>query len=713
MSEVSREDILVLSSFKRGIKYKSELVTCSSFDNWKTNLLDVFIDKSLNTSIARNKYAWSPIVWESRRSRSSYDFLFSDFLVLDIDDGISLDESINLLKDYDALILSTKNHLKAKKTNNGIIHPPKERFRIIIPFTKRIHDLATYKATMHNIKDLFPWADNSCFDPARIYWGSLDVLFISKGTKKWDVMSPENSDLKYEKDVLYGNTYCFDVKLNCHQKIKKAFRKVQFKNFFKKSFYLLRHNNSIENNYTDSRSQKGIINIRKDFNYGLTKKAEYPTIYIRKNNSPTWYWLPSSKPLYRFDTATKKLLFKKMVIDNSGFFVFTLNQKYQYCQKDFFKINHVVYKLNSGVTHIFIPYHVEKNKDSTLNVKEMQTKIHKILSINIPFVEFHSFFAAIPAVPDEIIKIQRSKKDINTSLHVDNIYNKLSLNAMLDYPSINITHEFNKISHKDDDDRKTILELKIQKFYELYTNKFIPVVNTSQKIKVYSSYNGFKNESFYFNFFLGELPSLGCRFSKSEKIWLRFFLSSSALFFKGSGDVSLVYSRKFKISVSAISKYFKKYNIRTSESSGRRVLKRLLENKYIKIEKEHIAKKSSRVYSFNESLYVELFKLKNFYIFNKPVIKSFKIIDIKTLSITEDQAFVKNELIKPPSTGTWNNYIFQHVKLFTSLEACVKYYTMHHNEFLFEKKERIKQLESAWLRRNNYRLKNSIITRSI
>lgn len=109
-----------------------------------------------------------------------------DYIVIDVDDGITLEAAKTLLKGYKCLFYTTKRH--TEECN---------RFRIIMPMNYRLNlDKQDYKDFMQNVYDFLPFGvDDSTSDRPRkwltnkgefeyIEGESLDVLpFIPKTTK--------------------------------------------------------------------------------------------------------------------------------------------------------------------------------------------------------------------------------------------------------------------------------------------------------------------------------------------------------------------------------------------------------------------------------------------------------------------------------------------------------------------------------------------------
>jgi hypothetical protein len=108
---------------------------------------------------------WSPIIWQNGQRKGS-EFLYSDFMVLDFDDGAwDLDEAVRFCdgNNYKYVIGTTINHMKQKG-----IKAPCPRFRLIIPWNSRISCKKTYEQNMARISKLIP-CDAQCKDSARMF----------------------------------------------------------------------------------------------------------------------------------------------------------------------------------------------------------------------------------------------------------------------------------------------------------------------------------------------------------------------------------------------------------------------------------------------------------------------------------------------------------------------------------------------------------------
>jgi len=107
--------------------------------------------------------AWSPFIYAAERCEDG--FLETNFLVLDIDDGMTIQEAERACEraNLEALITPSVSHTKE-------LH----KFRVIFPLLCRITDKDTYKATWNKLRELLPFIDVQCKDLARYYFAGRD-----------------------------------------------------------------------------------------------------------------------------------------------------------------------------------------------------------------------------------------------------------------------------------------------------------------------------------------------------------------------------------------------------------------------------------------------------------------------------------------------------------------------------------------------------------
>lgn len=683
------DNFVDISIFENGIIKKSKTIQIEE-GNWQASLSSLAINNIETNEHEKNRrFAWSPIVWDSNKKRAGYNFKHSDFLTLDIDDGITLKEAVSILEGFDILVLATKNHLKAKKVESVNEEKVNERFRIIIPFERRVTSLAEYKATMDKIKEVFPWADLSCLDPARVYWASKSILYKSSGGKKWKVAKPNEDDHRYEKAVLFGPSYNHESRFNKTED-KKALRKVQVRNGLNKSFFLIKNSGSIggkKDYYQINYLERGIK---------YKKNADLPSIYLRKDGSSTWLWLPSASPVYYYDKENRKTIHERLRINNKGFLIFQGSKDYKYKNSDFKGIHHIPFRTNNNRLRILIPYNLKKEEGYVKKVKDLCESIRRVIYSRNKSINFCGFYTAISAIPKEIEALNKAKIKFNTQ----KLISKIKVDGLIDLSYIS-----DKSVEEGDEIEKSILELKVELFSFRLKSEF-KLKKMLEKKKIDSNLETVHHCGSFFKIFEGELPKLSFKLTKKEQIWLRFFLSNNKLFYKFRLDGNNLYIKDayFKASVNLIYKYFKKYGVDACESTGRRLLSKLVKNNYLEIVEKEVFKKTSRKYRLTLDFYEKLIKSKM--AINGDKICDFKIIIEDLISELNGQGKIDGfiRLIEPPTAGEWNDYIFKNVRNFRSFNDCLRYFEVNHGDFLYEKKERITQLKSAWDRYIAFRI---------
>jgi hypothetical protein len=120
--------------------------------------------------------AWSPSIFNGTRSQGN--FTSTDFMVLDIDSGMTIDEAESIVHklNYTCLCLPSTSYTEE-------FH----KFRLVFPLSKTIRDKDSFKATMSKLAEYFP-ADPACLgDTARFFFGGkMDNGFWFEA----DLMSP-------------------------------------------------------------------------------------------------------------------------------------------------------------------------------------------------------------------------------------------------------------------------------------------------------------------------------------------------------------------------------------------------------------------------------------------------------------------------------------------------------------------------------------------
>lgn len=138
---------------KKGIEAKKAI---------KGEIIEVKDLKHLSEIIS--KHAWSPSIFNNTRKK--VNFISTDYITLDIDDNMALEEANSILKylRWSYLIATTTNHQLNK---NGVTC---DRFRIVIPTEEIITKVDDFYLNWDNLTKYFP-ADPTCRDISRFYFG--------------------------------------------------------------------------------------------------------------------------------------------------------------------------------------------------------------------------------------------------------------------------------------------------------------------------------------------------------------------------------------------------------------------------------------------------------------------------------------------------------------------------------------------------------------
>ena len=147
-----------------------------------------------------SQYTWSPIVF-ARNYRLGDNFVFSDICGLDFDNKMENGEEEYTIKramrDLGGLkymIATTKSHQLPKNTE-----PPRDRFRVLIPFERRIDDPLDYQVTMrHYVHDVLPDADQAGVDLGRQFYPCKELVHIEADGEALPVIAATKHDRQVE-----------------------------------------------------------------------------------------------------------------------------------------------------------------------------------------------------------------------------------------------------------------------------------------------------------------------------------------------------------------------------------------------------------------------------------------------------------------------------------------------------------------------------------
>lgn len=137
---------------------------------------------------------WSPCTFEDGY-RAKRFFQTADVVALDFDGGTTLSDAVIQARrsGYIFAIATTKSHKKEKVTKSGVVVPPMDRFRLIIPTARQITNMDEYEWVMSCAIRTFRGADDACKDAARFFFPSTRLsCWCGDGVPySWPAMPPK------------------------------------------------------------------------------------------------------------------------------------------------------------------------------------------------------------------------------------------------------------------------------------------------------------------------------------------------------------------------------------------------------------------------------------------------------------------------------------------------------------------------------------------
>lgn len=242
--------------------------------SYSSQLSDGYLNEQINWSqlprlISTENYHWCNHHLNNGKRNEASVIPGFNLLVLDIDNGISMDMVSNLLKKYTFLIHTTKRHLQEFDENGN----PIERFRIILPIKYTLSlNTQDYKKFMQNVEKYFPFSTDSATFQASRKWltkipsQQLDI-YENKGVL-FDVISLIPNTIK-EKEF---NT--LSESISNLEPIEKFFR-FEIETNGNRNNHLIRYGLMLVDS---GKPQKEIEKILLNFNANLSNPLPVPEI---------------------------------------------------------------------------------------------------------------------------------------------------------------------------------------------------------------------------------------------------------------------------------------------------------------------------------------------------------------------------------------------------------------------------------------------------
>jgi prepilin-type processing-associated H-X9-DG protein len=168
--EVAGNIVAVVADFKRQFG-----VYLSSFSFDRPNISRGFKAKESSLLFYALRCPWTPGIFRHGRRRKA-NFLYADYLALDFDSGVSIEQMENVFCDMTHAIMTTKSHTET--------HP---RFRMIFPLERRCFNIRDYEHTLRTLGSDHD-ADPACFEGARFFWPGKKLISVQNGGYKIEIL---------------------------------------------------------------------------------------------------------------------------------------------------------------------------------------------------------------------------------------------------------------------------------------------------------------------------------------------------------------------------------------------------------------------------------------------------------------------------------------------------------------------------------------------
>jgi hypothetical protein len=125
---------------------------------------------------------WSPMLFKNSY-RINENFQSTAILALDIDKDCTLEQGLELFKDYKHVIGTTRNHQKIKNPGTKSEKPACDRFRVLLFPESEINNSAEYTNTIEKLHSDFKFVDDSCKDLSRQFFRCTAIVSINEDGK--------------------------------------------------------------------------------------------------------------------------------------------------------------------------------------------------------------------------------------------------------------------------------------------------------------------------------------------------------------------------------------------------------------------------------------------------------------------------------------------------------------------------------------------------
>lgn len=135
--------------------------------NWR----GTYLNTAEEISKLVTKYATGTCMW-AKGHRLKVNFVCANWLGLDFDDGLTLQEGLDIFQGCTHVIGTTKSHRIVK---NDVI---RDRFRVFLKFKETCKSVDYYEYTVKRYVDAYK-ADKAAIDGARFFWPCKEIISVN------------------------------------------------------------------------------------------------------------------------------------------------------------------------------------------------------------------------------------------------------------------------------------------------------------------------------------------------------------------------------------------------------------------------------------------------------------------------------------------------------------------------------------------------------
>ena len=149
-------------------------VTVSISEHITENFKSYVVPFNKIVDLVKSRFNYSAGTFKDNYRNADNYLNYTDLIILDVDDGKSIDEAMIIFEPFDYIIATTKSHQKEK---NGKIC---DRFRVILPTEKPINlNKTDYSKMMNEVFKDYPFVDTVCKDSSRFYFPAKNSTIIT------------------------------------------------------------------------------------------------------------------------------------------------------------------------------------------------------------------------------------------------------------------------------------------------------------------------------------------------------------------------------------------------------------------------------------------------------------------------------------------------------------------------------------------------------